>query len=65
MKSSAGGENINVEEQSLRKSPSPPLKKKKYLEQEKHEEEGKEPYFTTPLEDAVIEEGNRLILKCR
>ncbi|KAK9500897.1 hypothetical protein O3M35_002066 [Rhynocoris fuscipes] len=51
-------------ERQQKKSPSPPTKKKKYLFQ-KAEDEGKAPYFTSPLEDAVVEEGNKLILKCR
>ena len=50
------------EEEKPRKSPSPPLKKAKYIDETPIPVA---PIFTVPLHDAVIEEGDRFTFECR
>jgi hypothetical protein len=50
------------EGQKSRKSPSPPLKKAKFIDEVP---KPMAPVFTVPLHDAVIQEGERFTFECR
>jgi hypothetical protein len=50
------------DEQKSRKSPSPPLKKAKFIDETP---KPLAPVFTVPLHDAAIQEGDRATLECR
>jgi len=50
------------EEEKSRKSPSPPLKKAKFIDETP---KPIAPIFTVPLHDAAIQEGDRFTFECR